>query len=416
MFGLMKPDMERLQPAQAARHRTYYCGLCHGVGVHVGHAWRGIHSHDAVFLATLADGLVDAPASPSSCRCPMLPVVHRRTRDPSSVALRFAVGSQLLLADQWVADKAEEGSRAARFARDVLERPVGRGREVLEAMGLDVSDLQGFEKRQTAVEDIAGVEIEAAARPTAEALALLFARIADLPGGPVGEEAGLSELGAAIGTLIYLVDALEDLEEDAGDGSFNACLREGLPDARRIERAGALLERQAERIQTQLARLPFTHNRDLVEATTDAVVRRGRDALELARDKATDSGRDRLVRWLAQPFWVHAAAAWMTALLSFWAALSTTARAAPDQAGQAMNVMISWVVPQAQKCPCENCNKCGDSCKNCGDGCKDCGDGCKRCGDGCEGCCDGCDDCAKNFTSCCDGFNDCMNGCNAFLR
>lgn len=399
----MQPDLDLLDPTQKARHRRYYCGLCHGVGVHVGHAWRGIHSHDAVFLATLVDGLVDAPAGDSRCRCPLVPVLHRPTRDPSSVALRFAVGAQLLLADQWVADKAEEGSRAARFARDVLDAPVGRGRAVLDELGIDLSDLDGFEQRQTAVETSPDVSLPRAAAPTAHALALLFARIAELPGGPAEHAASLSTLGEALGRLIYTIDALEDLDDDAGDGAFNPVLRDGLPDPARVRIAGRLLHDEAARAHAAVDALPFRSNADLVQATIGALVARGERALDLARDKATAAGRERLARWIAQPGWVHAAAALMTAWLALWSALSTTARAAPEQASQVVRTVLRPFLPRTQDCPCEKC----------GDGCRDCGEGCEKCGDGCKNCCDGCNRCGDDFGKCCEGFNDCMEGCTA---
>jgi len=409
VFGLVKPELDALSPPQRRRHRRYYCGLCHGVGVHVGHTWRGVHSHDAVFLATLVDGLVDAPAAPSSCRCPMLPVVHRHTRDPSSVALRFAVGAQLLLADQWVADKAVEGSRAARFARDVLQAPVGRGRAVLLDLGVDPSPLDGFEGQQHAVE-CTRPGLTAAAEPTAAALAWLLAQVPSLPGGPDGAHTpALRTLGHALGRVIYAIDALEDLDDDARDGSFNPCLgADDLPDASAVSAAARLLDLDRARLLDALQALPFHQNHDLVQATVQHLLDRADRALDRARERTSTEGRSALARWINQPAWVHAAAALLTALTASWAAVSTTARAAPDQLALVRSQVRQWFLPQAQQCPCDDCDKCCE-------GCEQCGEGCEKCGEGCESCNKGCQDCNKNCTSCCDGCNDCMSGCGFFL-
>ena len=384
MFGLMRPDMDALSPVQRGRHRRYYCGLCQGVGEHVGQAWRGVHSHDAVFLATLVDGLVTEGAGPDRCRCPMLPVVHRQTHDPASVALRFAVGAQMLLADQWVADKAVEGSRAARFARDVLGAPIGRGRALLDGLGLDTAGLSGFEHRQLAVEH-GGGSLAQAAEPTAQALALLFGEIVRLPGGPdAAAEPHLRTLGHALGRVIYAVDALEDLGDDARDGSFNPLLDDGLPTPRSVAAAADLLSDDRARLEASLGALPWLRNRDLVEHTVGALLARADRALALAREQAAPTGRDRLARWIAQPAWVHAAAAMLTAWTAIATLFTTQAKAAPVAVEAVRRSVMDWIAPQAQKCPCDDCAKgcqgCGDACKGCGDACNGCGDSCKNWG------------------------------------
>lgn len=411
MFGLMRPDLDLLSPAQQARHRRYYCGLCHGVGVHVGHVWRGLHSYDAVFLATLVDGLVDpAHAAPaSSCRCPILPVVHRGTRDPSSVALRFAVGTQLLLADQLLADKVEEGGRAARFAREVLGGPAERGRAVLAELGIEAVEIDGFERIQSAVE-VEGAGLEAASEPTARALGTWFERIATLEGVPAESAADLAGLGQAIGRVIYAVDALEDLVSDAQKRSFNPLIVAGLPDPGRVEAAAEAIRADRGLIEAHLAALPLRKNRDLVQATVQGLLDRGDRAAASSLHKVRPEELVHLRSWLAQPAWVHAAAAVLTGLALWWSSMVQVAHAAPDQATQAASAIRRWFLPQTNNCPCDKaCGDCGNICRGCGDGCKGCGDGCGECLDGCKSCGDGCDNCTNGCSGCC---KNCETSCN----
>ncbi|MCU0688024.1 MAG: DUF5685 family protein [Polyangiaceae bacterium] len=182
MFGTLKPQRCRLPLVERQAHDRLYCGLCQSLGEGYGTAVRGLLSHDAVFLALLAEGLQSAPAAHDSCRCPLVPIVHRPTLSPASPAMRYAAAYQLLLADQFLADRQADGRRFFGAARALLSSRVARARTGLVALGIDPTPLEGFESRQLACERRARVDALDAARPTAEALALVLAHAADLPG------------------------------------------------------------------------------------------------------------------------------------------------------------------------------------------------------------------------------------------
>lgn len=396
MFGLMRPDEALLDGAQRARHRRYYCGLCHGVGTHVGQGWRAIHSHDAVFVATVVDGLVDDAAGSASCRCPALPMVRRDSRDPGSTAIRFAVGLQLLLADQWVADKAEEGSRAARFARDVLAQPVARGVSLLDGLQVDLTGIEGVEVRQREAEEAMRkrkvCSVTTASAPTEAALGAAFRAIARLPGAPAHKGATLQLLGRSLGRAIYLLDALEDLADDAVEDAFNPCLVDGVACPLRVTRARRALFAALTDAEQAIEGLPWYRNRDLVEATVSGLRTRAFDAAEAAAGHATPTGQASLSRWSAQPRWVHAMAAVMTLWTAGWAVFGSVAQAAGRQLTQTgIRVAPDWLFPQAKQCPCDNCAA-----------------GCDGCAKGCDSCGQGCGDCGKTCNDCGSTFNDCM--------
>src|SRR5690606_18132506 len=125
---------------------------CQGIGAQFGLGYRGLLSHDAVFLGLLVDGLQVEAAPPDRTRCPVVPVVHRATVSPSSVAMRYSAAVQLLLADQYVADRAIDGGTLARCARPLLAKPAERARAMLAELGSDLAELIGIEARQAAAE------------------------------------------------------------------------------------------------------------------------------------------------------------------------------------------------------------------------------------------------------------------------
>lgn len=282
MFGTLKPHRCALAEPVKAEHDHFYCGLCKSLGDRYGQLSRALVSHDAVFLALLADGLVREPARDGRCRCPLLPVVHRPIVAPDSVAMRFSAAVQMLLGDQWLADRAIEGKLLARAGRPLASRYVEVARVDLAALGIDVSPLEGFEERQAARERRGHTEattVEEAllgvARPTSEALAFLLDKIALLPGATdeAKREAtrrALARLGDGLGRVIYFADALDDLEKDARQGDFNPCVardrRTGAlaPSAKRVEACARLLADALDEVRRAARDLPLERHREVL--------------------------------------------------------------------------------------------------------------------------------------------------------
>lgn len=338
MFGTLKPQRCRLPLVERQAHDRLYCGLCQSLGEGYGTAVRGLLSHDAVFLALLAEGLQSAPAAHDSCRCPLVPIVHRPTLSPESPSMRYAAAYQLLLADQFLADRQADGRRLFGAARALLSSSVARARAGLVSLGIDPSPLEGFESRQLACERRNRVDALDAARPTAEALALVLAHAADLPGAdPRAAEpatrAELGTLGFALGEIIYLQDALEDLRKDALAGAFNPCLAPGLvgralPDRRLVERACRALASALDRARRSLQALPLLRHRSLLENVLQGELgRRSREAMQSARAWASESGLEHLARRADPNPWNGLRERWLFALafLTSWFAMIASA-------------------------------------------------------------------------------------------
>ena len=437
MFGTLQPRTCGLPQEARDTYRTYYCGTCQSLGEQFSLLHRGLLSHDAVFLAMLVDGLTEHEAAPSSCRCPMMPIQIRRTRAPQSVSMRYAGAMQLLLADQWAADRALDGRKVAVVARRWTEQAAGDARATLRELGVPIDALDGFELRQKEVERAGVTGPEAAARPTAEALAFVFEHIADLPTVRAPRDA-LARLGAAIGRLIYVADALSDIEEDTLDGSFNPCFAEA-PDGRpqlepaRVDEAAAMIERDAAQVEAALEALALERNEELLRSVLERrLIRDARREVDGARARLGEAERERLIA-LRDASWAYRAAYRVAALALFlWAW-------AQAQVAHAQTVFLQAGTPTPpggtggggattgggatgagaddttsggggklfdidfeRLNPCNNiqtprCDCCSDCCNPCNDCCRSCGD-----------CTNACNDCGN----CCDGCGNCGNGCN----
>jgi hypothetical protein len=274
MFGTLKPQSCSLDEGGKEGYAQFYCGLCKTLGDSYDTPTRALLSNDAVFLALLADGLIDEGGEASSCRCPMMPVIHRPTIAPSSAGLRYAAGVQMLLADQFLADRAMDGRKLYQGARSLLGGRVTKARGLLAGLGVDLAALDGFERKQAGCEIKGETTAEEAAEPTAAALGLVFVGLVELPGAGFKLRSGasrrtLAALGRAVGRVIYVVDALEDLRKDLLDHAFNPCLREteGGPaiDPDRVDACIRLLRADLAEMRRAIGALPFRRHRRLVE-------------------------------------------------------------------------------------------------------------------------------------------------------
>ncbi|PRQ05645.1 DUF5685 family protein [Enhygromyxa salina] len=480
MFGTLRPARAALSCAGRSDWQHFYCGTCQSIGDQFGLGYRALLSHDAVFLGLLVDGLQLHAAAPDRTRCPMVPVVHRPTVSPDSVAMRYAGAVQLLLADQWLADRAIDGRGFARIARPLLDKPTARARETLAELGSDLGDLIGVEHRQAATERVGMTDPEQAAEPTAAALELVFERIVALPGSvaectaePAPRSAALvrcdldprrllAKLGRGVGTMIYLIDALEDLEQDQRAGDFNPCLvhdYRGRPqlDRARIRDAARGLERARTDVAAALNALPLRrHKPVLVNILVTQLGARAQLAAAGAERMLSEAGQRRqlLDRATAASGFVRFAQAIVGLLIATftttWSRLvlaATTggtdtgdtgtdtgtdtgdtetetgdppdlpsefgdippdlpdATTGPESAGEAGGAGCSCLGELIQSL----CGGFGDACSGCGDSLGSCG----RCFEGCTGLCSGCgQDCGQTCSSLGAGCGQCNEGCD----
>jgi len=235
MFGLMRPSRcQRNVPESRYRRRLHYCGTCKAIGKLYGHRYRLLLNHDTVFLAEMLsvwtgeDGALrewDGALQSRNCL---------RTPEHTPFCLEYAATATLLLGDFKLLDRAVDSrnpfwrwlharcSTQFREAAERLERWAFPTAELRDILGSQ----QDRERRSWGDEDVPADRMKYLAEPTARATALFFRHGARLAGKP---EQAAAEMGSSFGTLVYVLDAVEDYEKDARDGSFNgvrACFRE----------------------------------------------------------------------------------------------------------------------------------------------------------------------------------------------
>ncbi|MDR0906020.1 MAG: DUF5685 family protein [Oscillospiraceae bacterium] len=225
MFGYIKPCTPELKVRELERFKALYCGVCRALGKRYGLAARFVLSYDFVFLAALLwepDGAVEV----RKCRCP---ASLRRKRcvcadyaDGNSVDKSAGLG--IILAYHKLRDNArDEGfAKAAAAGLAMLALRSAYRKAAREFPAFDDS-VRGRLDALDAAESDPDLPLDAAA----DKFALLLADVADT----TAEPRVLHELLYHLGRWIYLIDARDDLTEDAQKGRANALTGRGIDDA-----------------------------------------------------------------------------------------------------------------------------------------------------------------------------------------
>lgn len=214
MFGYVRPSMDRLSEEEKRRFGSIYCGLCRTLDERYGLSARFILNYDFAFLALL----LSEPTAPERLHrgCIAHPFQGRDYYAPNE-ALALAADCSLILA-WWqlrdgVRDHSFAGGMKYRAAAAVLERAYHKAREYRPEF--DRSTCELLDKLN---------ELEAAGCASMDEAADTFAQLLQGISREVSDPTKarvLSQMFYHLGRWIYLVDAVDDLEDDFRSGSYN---------------------------------------------------------------------------------------------------------------------------------------------------------------------------------------------------
>ena len=221
MFGYVRPPLAALPPEENDRFRHIYCGLCHTLGERCGTAARFILNYDFTFLAIL---LSEGEGETSKARCPVSPL-KKRSHLVSNEAMELAADESVILAYWQLRDGVADHDwfhglkyRSLSAALEPAYRRAAAARPAFDAVTRQqLSILSQLEQEGCDSIDRA-----------ADAFAQILGAAAEEVEDPIRRRV-LSQLLYHLGRWVYLVDAADDLKEDAEEGNYNpVALRYGL--------------------------------------------------------------------------------------------------------------------------------------------------------------------------------------------
>lgn len=238
MFGYVKAYIPELLVREHEFYRAVYCGLCGSMKKLSGRASTFSLSYDMVFLALCRMAVTGDRYEVLPSRCCMNPLrLKKRPVMSDGDELRYASAVSALLTERKLADDKTDESGVKKLTATVLH---GGAERRLRRSGVP-SELERDVKEKLS----ALYELEAAKPDTVSLGAEIFG---DLLGdifafGFDGNENRiLYEIGRGVGRYIYIIDAVDDMEEDVRSGRHNAIAvswRDHIEDGKLSDRAKA---------------------------------------------------------------------------------------------------------------------------------------------------------------------------------
>ena len=219
MFGYIKTVREELRVREYEYYRASYCGLCRAMGRCTGQCSRLTLSYDFAFLVNVRMALCGTVPTFRRRRCIAHPFRSRMMMEPNE-ALDYAANASAILAYEKcrddVADERGWAKIKARlrcfFLKGAYRRAKKRYPELANTVRAHLARLAEKERaRVPSVDEVAAVFGDLLADITAHGLEGTQARLA-------------KSIGWQTGRFIYIIDAVDDLEQDAKKGRFNPFL------------------------------------------------------------------------------------------------------------------------------------------------------------------------------------------------
>ena len=219
MFGYIKTAQRELRIREYEYYRASYCGLCRTMGKCTGQCSRMLLSYDFAFLVNVRMALTQTAPTFKKRRCIAHPFHPRMMMEPND-QLRFCADATAILAFEKCRDDLHDERGLARFkafwrkifVAGAYRRAKKRHPALATAVRDHLTRLSAKEREQLPSVD--------------EAAAIFGDLLADVVS--YGLDGALlpvaRTIGRQTGRFIYIIDAIDDLAEDAKKKRFNPFL------------------------------------------------------------------------------------------------------------------------------------------------------------------------------------------------
>ena len=268
MFGYVVPDKPYLTLRDFALYRSVYCGICISLKKNYGNVSRLATTYDAVFLSLLLHNYLDRDYVIEKKRCILHPV-RKRTRAACNDIDDVVCAFNLLLMYHKIGDDLEdEGRLRSRVARAAFRRAYRKARRRFPEMDRIVAERYAETAR---LEREGCRSIDRVADPFSNMLAEMTRLVLKEKFTP-----DIEVFCYNVGKWIYLIDALDDLEEDFRKKRYNPFLAafDDYADrasflAKHREEIDGYLSGAITSINERLSKIPFAFDTGLLRNITE---------------------------------------------------------------------------------------------------------------------------------------------------
>lgn len=221
MFGYIKPCKPEMKVKEFDTFKAVYCGLCKQLSRVYGPFASLTLSYDFTFVATVSLGLrADCPGF-RKCSCAANPLKKKPCLVPCD-DLQYCASVAMLMIYYKVRDDIADSGFWKRLGRYCLLPFAASARRKARKLYPEIDNaIEAAMKRQAEVERAGSASPDAAADPTASALAVICEGLCD----DEKQKLVLNRFGYLLGRYVYFADALDDLAADLAKNGYNPFLR-----------------------------------------------------------------------------------------------------------------------------------------------------------------------------------------------
>ena len=216
MFGYVTPDKPYLTLRDFALYRSVYCGICCSLKKNYGQISRLATTYDAVFLSLLLHNYLDSDYAIEKKRCILHPIKKRTIAQPNEIDDVVCAFNLLLMYHKIGDDVEDEHKFRSKAARTAFGRAYKKAKKTYPEMDEII-------RRQYATMSALEQENCDSIDRVADPFSVMLAEMTRL----VLKEKftqDIYDFCYNVGKWIYLIDALDDIDEDFKRGGYNPYL------------------------------------------------------------------------------------------------------------------------------------------------------------------------------------------------
>lgn len=218
MFGYVTPFKPDLKIREYEAYKSVYCGLCREMGKRFGPFARLTLSYDFAFLAMFEMSVKNKMPEFQACRCAVNPL-KKKTCAKSCGELDFSASVAMIMLYHKVVDNIRD-SKGIKKLGWLLLKPFANSahKKAAKKYPKVEESIRNAMNRQYDVEKNSDCCVDEAADPTATALAGVCGCMDET------KKEELEKFGYFLGRWVYLIDALDDIEDDIKTKNYNPFL------------------------------------------------------------------------------------------------------------------------------------------------------------------------------------------------
>ncbi len=220
MFGYVTPLKEQLRQQDYALYKAFYCGVCVQIGKDYGSLPRFSTTYDITFLSLFTHDILSQEVQFKEGKCIGNPFQSKLIVEGNPLLERLCA-SNVIMAYYKLSDDVIDGGGGGKrrlvrsLCKKAYRKAVEKMPKVDEILKNRYAELREMEKAgETSIDKVSHSFASLLREVTAEIL------------GDGAPENALA-LCYNIGKFVYLIDALDDIDEDAKSGNYNPFLASG---------------------------------------------------------------------------------------------------------------------------------------------------------------------------------------------